>query len=467
MTAQVDSASGLVIDLAEVVGKAQCLTDPDLMASFTTDWTRRYEGPAVAVVRPSTTDQVAAVLICAARHGAAVVTQGGNTGLVGGSVPRPRGLADGRQQVVLSTTALATIHSCDPSLGLVDADAGVTLGAAQQAARARDRHLGIDLSARGSATLGGMVATNAGGVHVVRFGPMRQRVAGLEAVLADGTVASQLSGLKKDNVGWQLSGLLSGSEGTLAVVTRVLMRLEAEPLHRVTALVACKDADSAVSLAAGQLASMASLEAIELTLLAGMQLVREHSGLREPVGVREGATAWLTVEAAGMTDPGDELAGHLDHPGVRAVAVATDEGARARLWAYRDLHAEAVASLGIPHKLDVAVHPARLAELLDTLPGCVERAAPGSRVLVWGHVGDGNLHVNVVGPPPADDLVDDAVLGLALSLGGSISAEHGIGVAKRRWLTKARSPGSLETMARVKTALDPANMLNPGVLTPE
>lgn len=453
-------------ELEELVGKPHCLTDPEVVAGFTTDWTGRYGGPALAVVRPADTAETAAVLALLGREGASAVPQGGKTGLVGGSVPRPAGEQGARPEVVVSMRRLDEIAPGEEHSGLLAAGGGTTLAAAQQAAARRGSHLGIDLAARESATLGGMVATNAGGIHVVRYGPMRARLGGIEVVLADGTVASQLSGLKKDNVGVDLGALISGSEGTLGVVTKVLVRLEPLPAHRVTALVAVSDAAAAVRLATGPLQACSSLEAAELTLRDGMELVSGHAGLPDPAGTREGAGAWLTVEAAGGADPLDELAAVLDDPAVLAVAVATDDASRARLWAYRERHTEAISSLGVPHKLDVAVPPWRLAELLEAVRERVGSLSPSARLICFGHVADGNLHVNVVGPPPDDETVDDAVFELVLLLGGSISAEHGVGVAKRRFLDAARPPGTLAVMARLKSALDPGRVLNPGVLEP-
>ncbi|MHB8246027.1 MAG: FAD-binding oxidoreductase [Acidimicrobiales bacterium] len=458
--------ASLISDLEAVVGAPNCLTEPDVTASFTTDWTGRFFGEASAVARPGNVDEVVGVLAAAARHGAAVVPQGGNTGLVGGSVPRSAGYfgASPRLQVVMNMRRLSEIRVVDPAGRLIDAGAGTTLAAAQRAAREAGYLLGIDLAARDSATLGGMVATNAGGMHVLRYGAMRSRVAGIEAVLADGTIVSQMKGLAKDNVGWDPAYLFSGSEGTLAVLTRVLMRLEPTPAHRVTALVALTDTAAAVDVVRGPLRMVGSLEAAELTLREGMGLVCERIGLAEPVGWEQGAGAWLTIEAASAEDPTDSLATALDHPAVLAVAVGPDAATRARLWAYRELHTEAVALLGTPHKLDVSVMSSQLPELAEALPDLVARVDPDARLFLWGHVADGNLHVNVVGPQATDYSIDDEVLRLVVSLGGSVSAEHGMGVAKAGWLHLARSPGSLDLMARVKRALDPQSILNPGVL---
>ncbi|MDA8038468.1 MAG: FAD-binding oxidoreductase [Actinomycetota bacterium] len=460
-------------ELERVVGEENVLTDPDLRAPFEHDWTGRFAGTAAAVVRPGSSGEVSGVLRwCSERH-VAVVPQGGNTGLVGGSVPRARGTGkDEPAAIVLSLQRLANIERCDEDALLLVAGAGTTLAVAQERAAAIGCDVGIDLAARGSATLGGMVATNAGGIHVLRHGTMRSRVVGLEAVLADGTVVRRLDGLWKDNAGWELASLLAGSEGTLAVVTSVALRLVVSPPERVTALVALR-ATGGPGAAIGAAASAAralqravdGIEALEVTLPEGMELVRARFGLPAPPGGGR-AAAWLTVEASGNSDPTDQLAAALERVGgVLDVAVASDRGGRERLWQWREAQAEAVSSLGVPHKLDVSVPVGLLSSLAAALPATVGALAPGARLICFGHVADGNLHVNVIGPAPEDERVDGAILRLALGLGGSISAEHGIGVAKSAYLRLARTPAELDLMSRVKRALDPIGILNPGVLS--
>ena len=228
-------APGFLAAVREVVGSAHCLEDPDVKASYETDWTRRYGGTSSVVIRPADTDEVAKVLAACSRFRVAVVPQGGNTGLVGGSVPRGG-------EAVLSLGRLDGVISCDADEALLVAEAGTTLAAAQRAAAEEHAELGIDIAARDSATLGGMVATNAGGVHVIRYGPMRARLGGVEVVLADGTVATRLSGLVKDNVGYDLAQIMAGSEGTLGVVTKVALHLVAIPRFRVAALVGLRGA---------------------------------------------------------------------------------------------------------------------------------------------------------------------------------------------------------------------------------
>jgi FAD/FMN-containing dehydrogenase len=386
-------------------------------------------------------------------------------------------------EAVLSLSRLSRVLSCDPEEGLIVAEAGTTLAAAQAAAAGVHTELGIDIAARDLATLGGMVATNAGGVHVVRHGPMRARLGGVEVVLADGTVASRLSGLVKDNVGYDLAQIMAGSEGTLGVVTKVVLHLVPVPPFRVAALIALRGiehsagdpvagirsvSEVAVGLATRLRRRVDAIDALELVYADGMALVREATGLPAPPD--PGADAWLLVEASGGQDPSGMLAEAIeDAPGVTEVAVGDETGSRARLWAYRERHTEAIATLGVPHKLDLTLPMNALAEFAGAVRSEVSAALGGridTRVIMFGHVGDGNLHVNVIGPGPEDYRADDAVFRMVIQRGGSISSEHGVGVAKLDFVAAARSAGDITVMRRVKDALDPGGILNPGVLLP-
>jgi FAD/FMN-containing dehydrogenase len=448
----------LVARLAEIVGSNHCLTDPDLRASYETDWTRRWSGTALAVVRPGSTDEVAGVLRACADAGVGVVPQGGNTGLVGGSVP-----TDG--EVVLSTIRLTSMADLDPDAGEVTVGAGATLASVQAAVRPAGWDVGVDLAARDSATIGGMVATNAGGANVLRHGPMRRQLLGFEAVLADGTVLRRLPGMPKDNTGYDLGGLLAGSEGTLAVTTAVRLRLVPPLTRRAVAVAGFTDAPSAVAAAGRLRRELASVLALELFTNAGLELVMRHAGVAPPFAARR--PLYLLAEAGSdTTDPTDELLDALESAGVddEAVAVASDPAGRHRLWQLRERHTEAVNAESVPHKLDVSVPAARYAEAVERAPAAVAAVDPKARTIVYGHLGDGNLHVNVLGPAPDNERVDDAVLELVLALGGSVSAEHGIGRAKVAWLERDRGPEAVAVMRAIKAALDPAGTLNPGVL---
>jgi FAD/FMN-containing dehydrogenase len=456
----------LLAVLHAAVGPSHVLTDADLRATYETDWTRRFHGVAAGVVRPGTVDQVAAVLRACGEVGAAVVPQGGNTGLVGGGVPRVAAPRDQRgsprPQVVVSTLRLRDLESVDVVGGEVTVGAGATLAAIQEHVRRNGWDFGVDMGSRDSATVGGMVATNAGGVNVLRYGPMRQQVVGIEAVLADGSIIRRLPGLVKDNTGYPLGSLLAGSEGTLAVVTRVRLRLVPQLPRRAVALLAVDDAGQAAAFAAQLRRRLATLTAAELFDHDGMRLVLEHAGGEPPF--RDAHPRYLLVECGAANDPTDELVEAIAGLPSRDAVVASDESGRHRLWKLREGHTEAVNAAGIPHKLDVAVPVSRIGEYDVAVRDAIRRADPRARTFVYGHVGDGNLHVNVLGPDPDDEAVDDGVLELAIQMGGAVSAEHGIGVAKVRWLVADRGEPDVAAMRAIKHALDPNDVVNPGVL---
>ena len=454
---------GLDAVLAGIVGPSQVLTDPEMRAPYETDWTRRFTGPSSLVVRPGSTGEVAAVLASCAMEGVPVVVQGGNTGLVGGSVPPPAG-GSGAAPVVLSTTRLDSLGEVDTAASQVTAGAGVTLGRLQATAEAAGLVFPVDLAARDTATVGGMIATNAGGLHVLRYGPMRAQVVGVEAVLADGTVVSRLSGLVKDNTGYDLSQLLVGSEGTLGVVTAARLRLVPAHPERVVALLGLPSTADALNVLDAVRRGAEGLQAAEIFYAEGMALVREHARMGPPFP-RE-TPVYLLLESAGRRDPSSsmfEVLAELDLAD-DATAVATDPAGMGRLWSYRERHTEVISTVGVPHKLDVTLPQGRLAEFETAVRSVVQSVAPGATLVLFGHIGDGNLHVNVVGPPPEDETVDEAVLQLVASMEGSISAEHGIGRAKAPWLHLSRSPEELAVMRAVKAAVDPHGLLNRGVL---
>jgi FAD/FMN-containing dehydrogenase len=441
----------LVDALAGAVGDRHVLVDDDVRAPYEVDWTGRYRGRARAVVRPASTDEVAAVLAACREHGAAVVPQGGNTGMVGAGVPRGG-------EVVLSLARLTELGAIDRAAAQVQAGAGVTLAALQERARAAGLDAGVDLAARESATVGGLVATNAGGVHALRYGTVRARVAGLRAVLADGTVLDRPT-LLKDNAGYDLSSLLIGSEGTLGVVTGVRWRLVPLLTSRVAAVIGLDALAQAAELLAAVRPRLPSLHAAEFFFDEGLQLVLDHLRLPAPVPTR--SPVYALFECAALSDPTEELATALAEAGIDDAVVAGDSSDRERLWRFRESHTEAIAAAGMPHKLDVGVPLARLAEFAARVTDAVARIAPDAQVILFGHLGDGNVHVNVLGLEPGDYAVDEAVLRLAADCDGTISAEHGVGVAKARWLELVRPPGELAAMVAIKHALDPDGLLNP------
>jgi FAD/FMN-containing dehydrogenase len=442
--------------LERLLGTEHVLVEPEVMEAHEVDWTGRFRGEAPAVVRPADTAEVAEVLALCAVERIAVVPQGGNTGLVGGGVPL-------HGELVLSLRRLDALGPVDEVAAQVTAGAGVTLEALQRHVEASDLTYGVDLAARGSATVGGTIATNAGGVHVLRWGATRRQVVGIEAVTADGRVLRHMGGLVKDNTGYDLAGLLCGSEGTLAVVTAARLALVPRYTERVVALCAFADVGTAVSATAALRRCLEPLDAAELFLADGLDLVCAETGRPHPF--ERGYPAYVLFEASGLEDPTDALAAAVAaQPGVLDVAVASDAHRRAGLWAYREEHTTAINALGTPHKLDVTLPLSGVAAFVAEVPGVVAKVAPEARTWLFGHVGDGNVHVNVTGVPPDDEAVDDAVLSLVVASGGSISAEHGIGTAKRRWLPLQRSTEELAVFRSIKAALDPAGILNPHVL---
>jgi FAD/FMN-containing dehydrogenase len=444
--------------LADIVGAEHVLTDPTVTRSYEQDWTGRFSGSAAAVVRPADTEEVAAVVRACGQADAKIVVQGGNTGLVGGGVP-----AGG--EVVLSLTRLASLEPVDVAAGQVTAGAGVRLSTLQAHARSAGLDFGVDLAARESATVGGLLATNAGGIRVLRYGSMRAQVLGAEAVLADGSVLTRLGGLPKDNTGYDLVGLLAGSEGTLGIVTRLRLRLVPPLPARGVALIALDGTAAAMTVLAGLRERLTTLSAAEVFFASGMSLVREAAGLAAPFSTDY--PCFLLVECADRVDPTEALMEALEElPDVQDATVADDAAGARALWRYRETHTEAINAAGIPVKLDVAVPLGELPGLVEQLPGVIAAVAPSARPILFGHLGEGNMHVNVLNAVDEAHAVEDAVLKLVAGCGGTISSEHGVGRAKAEWLGLSRSPAEIAAMVAIKKALDPAGLLNPGVLLP-
>ncbi len=364
-------------EFREIVGARHVITDPSMTASYVSDWTGRYVGSTPAVVRPGNTAEVAAIVDTCRRLGIALVPQGGNTGLVGGAVP----LAG---EVVLSLVRLDGLEAVDDAAGQVTAGAGATVGSLQRAVAASGWAYPVDLASRDSATVGGTVATNAGGLRVLRYGDTRAQLLGVEAVLGTGEVISHLGGLLKDNTGYHLPSLLCGSEGTLAVVTRARLRLVRPPANRTVALLAFDDgrtAAAASAVSAGQelRSALPDLEAAELFFADGMDLVCSVLGLAPPFPGRH--SAFLLVEAAAGDDPTERLAAAIAQlSAVAEVAVATDQSRRAALWRYREAHTEAISTLGPVHKLDVTLPAGSLAHFAETIAERVSGRSGGEGV---------------------------------------------------------------------------------------
>ena len=467
-----------IVELRRLLGPDGVVIDADVRARVEVDWTGRFRGSTPALLRPRTVEDVSAVLAWCDAERVAVTPQGGNTGLVGGGVPL-------HGEVVLSLSRLDAISEVDPLGGQLTAGAGATLAAVQSAASAHGLLYPVDLAARDTASIGGTVATNAGGVHLLRYGGTRRQLLGVEAVRADGQVLSHLAGLEKDNTGYDIAQLLCGSEGTLAVVTAARLRLVPAPGEVAVALLAFAGASEAIAAVARLRRRLPELRAAELMTGAGVDLVCRAFDRRSPF-----VRSWpfvVLVEVAGvapdltardLTDGGPGVVASLaaavaDLPAVGDSAVADDHAGRAELWALREDHTLAINTLGAPHKLDVTLPLPVLASFLAEVTDAVRSVAPASSVWLFGHVADGNIHVNITGAGDIEggndtgDAVDDVVLELVARRGGSISAEHGIGTAKRRWLHLNRSPSEIDTFRRIKAALDPNGILNPHVLLPD
>lgn len=420
-------------ELRDIIGARHVLADPDVTMSYGTDWTGRWSTRPRLVIRPETVEEVVAVVKACARHQSAIVPQGGNTGLVGGSVPRSS------EEVILSTARLTMCETVDVATRQVTVGAGVSIRALQQHARASGLLYGVDLASRDTATIGGTVATNAGGVRVVRYGDTRAQIAGIQAVLADGSIVDRLAGLPKDSSGYDLNGLLVGSEGTLAVVTAVRVRLRPIEDGGECVLVGCSSFAVALSLLPGR-----GVRAAEVMTSDGVALVREVANLPRPLNGDWPVYLLMEVDKLDLLDLPDDVDAVVD----------------SRVWEYRERQTEAVATLGVPHKLDVAVPVARL----DDFVAEVGTAVTSHKLVLWGHLAEGNLHVNVIGPDPDDYTIDHQLLEIVAAYHGSISAEHGVGTAKSSQLHLSRSAAEIQAMRAIKSALDPQNILNPGVI---
>lgn len=439
--------------LSQVVGPSYVRTED--LSDFGSDWTGRWVGDPLLAVVPGSAEEIRNILRICSSAQTGVVPRGGNTGLVGGGVPQG--------DVVLDLRRLAGVE-VDPVAGQVRAGAGATVAAVQAAAREHGLRYGVDLASRDSATVGGTIATNAAGLRAMRLGDTRAQLIDVEAVLSTGAVLSRRTGLTRDNSGYDLPRWICGSEGTLAVVTAARLRLLPDPVDRATALLAFADVGAAVH-AAAVLRREPAIEVLELMLAAGVALVCEQHGLPAPFAVAH--PVLLLVEATATADAGAILGALVEQlTGLADAAVGVDAAAARRLWAYRELHTESVSRVGVPHKLDVALPLPAFADFVDAVQSAIAQRRPAAAVWMWGHIGEGNLHLNVTGVDPADEDLDDLVLRMVAEVGGSISAEHGIGRAKQRWLPLVRSQEELALWRAVKAAFDPAGTLNPGVLLP-
>jgi len=441
-------------EIRRIVGEQHVISGDDT-AAHVVDWTGRYVGTTPAVVRPGSTAEVADVIRVCGERAVAVIPQGGNTGMVGGSVPL-------NGEIVLSMQRLNTIGNVDRLALQVSVDAGVTIEQLQTAVASHGLRYGVDFGGRGSATVGGTIATNAGGLNVLRHGMTRAQVIGVEVVLGTGEIIGLMSGLVKNNTGYSIPDMMCGSEGTLGVITKARLRLIADQPFRQTALLAFDNVDAAVAATAQLRVALPGLEAAELMLADGVSLVCEEFELSAPLGGTH--PVFLLVETASESDDLERLIQHVaELDGVADTAIAADERQRQLLWRLRDDHTTAINRVGVPCKFDVTLPHDQIAAFIPEVKNLIAALAPTSTTWIFGHVGDGNLHVNVTGLD-GDDVLDKSVYELVIAMGGSISAEHGIGTAKSAYLPMQRSAAELNLMRGLKAVCDPNGILNPSVI---
>ncbi len=460
--------------LVRIVGAQHALRDEADMAPYLTEWRDRYHGKAALIVRPGSTDEVAAILKCANEARVGIVPQGGNTGLVGAQIPDESG-----SQIVLSLGRLSHVRDVDLASNTMTVEAGLTLAMAQQVAESAHRLFPLSLASEGSCQIGGVLATNAGGLAVLAYGNARDLALGLEVVLADGRVWHGLKALRKDNTGYDLKDLFIGSEGTLGVITAAVLRLFPRPMERVTCMAGLNDLARApefltrVHEAAGPM-----LTAFEILPRIGIEFAVKHGNdTREPFPAPH---AWYLLFDLTSPRVGEEphrlaetlLQEAIEGGEIADAIVATSLKQAQDLWRLRELMSEAQKPEGGSIKHDVSVPVARVPEFIARANQLVELMIPGARPVPFGHLGDGNIHYNVSQPIGMDkdvflanwETLNTAVHEIVLDLNGSISAEHGIGRMKRDLLPHAKGELAVELMRKIKESFDPNGILNPGKL---
>ncbi len=444
--------------LAAIVGEKNVLASESGVAPYLTDWRKQFSGPAVCVVRPGSTAEVAGVVRQCAQAGVALVPQGGNTGLCGGSVP-----TGARPEIVLSLSRMNRIRELDALNNTVTAEAGCVLAEVQRAAGEAGRLFALSLAAEGSCQIGGNLSTNAGGVNVLRYGNARDQVLGLEAVLPDGRVWNGLRGLRKDNTGYDLKQLFIGAEGTLGVITAAVLKLHPKPSASATAWIEVENPQRAVELLSHlRNACGDRLTAFELLSRSCVDAVLAHRPrIRDPLP----GTAWAVLVQLGDSGSDDALHALLEHAlgssaAPNAVIAKNDAEAKA-LWSIRETVPEAQFS-NVKH--DISVPVSKVPQFIERAGAKLAAAYPQAPIFCFGHVGDGNLHFNVGDAAllARRDEVSRLVYEIVDALGGSISAEHGLGQLKREEITHHKPPIELELMRAVKRALDPQGLMNPG-----
>ena len=457
-------------ELKAALGSDGWSQDAAELKPWLTEWRNRWSGHTPLMLKPGSTAEVAAAVAICARHGVAITTQGGNTGLVGGQI------ASG--EVLLSTRRLRTVRDVTPLDDAMTVEAGVTLLEAQQLAAKADRFFPLSLAAEGSATIGGVISTNAGGTAVLRYGMMRDLVLGIEAVMPDGQVFNGLKRLRKDNTGYDLKQLLIGAEGTLGVVTAATLKLFPVMRSRATAVVGLADPHAAIKLLArAKSETGGGVEAFELMKRIGVEFAIKHiPGVREPL---ESLQPWyvlieLTSGEPGAAEAGMEriLTAAFEEDLITDAAIAQNETQVRDFWKLREEQSGAQRPEGGGWKHDVSVPVSRIADFLDEATTAVERFEPGARVSAFGHVGDGNMHYDILCPPGGDlkaflgrwEEGSRVVHDIVAAYEGSISAEHGLGRLKTEEARHYKSPLEVATMQAIRQAIDPKRIMNPAIL---
>src|SRR6478672_5256558 len=447
---------GLTDTLAGIVGAAHVVTDPDVFRGRSVDHTGRYRGRASLLVRPRSADEVAAVLRACRDAGVYVTVQGGRTSLVAGTVPE-------HDDVLLSTERLRELGEVDVVERRIHVGAGATLADVQRAASAAGLLFGVDLAARDSATVGGMASTNAGGLRTVRYGNMGEQVIGLDVALPDGSVVHRHSQVRRDNTGYDLASLFVGAEGTLGVITALDLRLYPTPTHRVTAICGFDELEALVETGRA-FRDIDGITALELIDARASGLTAEHVGIAAPVD-----GAWqLLIELAGDTDQTERLAEALDDAKLAGEpAVGVDVAAQRRLWAVRESVAEILGIHGPPLKFDVSLPLSEIEAFATAADALVAEHAPDAIPVLFGHVGEGNLHLNLVRCALDGERERDlyaAMMALIAAHHGNVSSEHGVGSRKRDYLSMSRTESDIAAMRAVKATFDPDGYLNRAVL---
>jgi FAD/FMN-containing dehydrogenase len=466
-----DAAASLLSTLNSIVGETNVLTTDADVLPYVTDWRERYRGRARAVVRPGSTAEVAAIVHCCAERRVPVVPQGGNTGLCGGATPHAAG-----DEIVLTLARMNRVRAVDVDNATMTVEAGMPLASVQEAAAAAGMLFPLSLASEGSCAIGGNLSTNAGGTAVLRYGNARDLVLGLEVVLADGEVWDGLRGLRKDNTGYDLKQVFLGSEGTLGIITAAVLKLFPSPRSSATAWVAVSDVGAAIALLRMMRQAIGDrLTGFELVSGHCVTLAREQfPSLPDPLP----GHAWYVLvqadDAAARSPLGTEIERTLEEAVEAKIAldavIAGSEAQAAGLWAVREHIPDAQKRQGANIKHDIGVPIARIPDFLARAETALDAVFPGVRYVVFGHLGDGNLHYNLSAPPGVDAArfvehtarATAIVYDLVTELGGSFSAEHGIGQMKRDAMVRYKAPVELELMRRIKRALDPHATLNPG-----